>query len=257
MIRDDLHSLLDDYWAWLQNETELRTVANGEYVEITTPFLDRHNDYLQLYARRRDSGWELTDDGYTLLDLRASGVDFSTEKRKQLLNLTLKRLGVKREGHALVVHAGDEEFAEKKHDLVQAMLAVGDLFHTATATVIGLFLEEVESWLEEHDIRFIESVKFSGTSGYDHHFDFVIPGHGDVPERVLQAISRPDRSHVERFLLAWQDTRAVRPAGAQAVAVLNNVEQKVPTPSLEALANYEIKPLLWTERERYIKELAA
>lgn len=257
MIHDELHSLLDDYWAWLQDETELRTVSNGEYVEITAPFLDRHNDYLQIYARRRNSGWELTDDGYTLLDLKASGCDFSTEKRSQLLNLALKRLGVKRDGYALVVHAGDEEFAGKKHDLVQAMLAVDDLFHTATATVIGLFFEEVESWLKEHDVRFVEGVKFSGKSGYDYQFDFVIPGHNDVPERVLQAISRPDRSHVQRFLLAWEDTREVRPAGAQAVAVLNDVEQKVPTPSLDALANYKITPVLWSERDRYVEELAA
>ena len=102
--------------------------------------MDRHNDYLQIYARRHKSGWELTDDGYTLLDLTASGCDFTTDKRKQLLNLRLKRLEVKREGYALVVHASDEEFSAKKHDLVQAMLAIGDLFHTATATVIGLFL---------------------------------------------------------------------------------------------------------------------
>jgi hypothetical protein len=37
--------------SWLKDRTTLREV-NGEYVEITTPYIDRHNDALQIYARR-------------------------------------------------------------------------------------------------------------------------------------------------------------------------------------------------------------
>lgn len=257
MTPDALQHRLEDYWSWLRDETELRAVGDGDYVEITTPFLDRHNDYLQIYVRRRDSGWELTDDGYTIHDLEASGCDFSTEKRAQLLEVTLKRLGVDKDGYALTVQAGEDDFPQKKHDLVQAMLAVGDLFHTATATVIGLFLEEVGQWLEEHEIRYTESVKFTGASGYDHQFDFVIPGFRDVPERVLQAINRPDRARVERLIMAWQDTRETRPSHSEAVAILNDVEQSVPRPSLEALSNYDIRTVLWSERDEHVEALAA
>lgn len=257
MTTDAIEHRLEDHWSWLRGETETRAVGDGDYVEITTPFLDRHNDYLQIYARRRDERWELTDDGYTLLDLEASGCDFSTKKRSQLLDLTLKRLGVQREGYDLTVRAGGDDFPQKKHDLVQAMLAVGDLFHTASATVFSLFLEEVGEWLQSHDIRYTESVKFTGATGYDHHFDFVIPGGRDVPERVLQTINRPDRARVERLILAWQDTRDVRPSDSEAIAVLNDVEQSVPTGSLEALSNYDIRPVLWSDRNSAIEKLAA
>ncbi len=253
-----LEHRLEDYWSWLRDETELRAVDDREYVEITVPFLDRHNDYLQIYARRASNGgWTLTDDGHTLRDLEASGCDFSTEKRAQLLEVTVQRLGVEKDGYALTVQAREETFPQKKHDLVQAVLAVGDLFHTASPTVIGLFLEEVEQWLDENEIRHSESIKLSGASGYDHHFDFLIPGVKDIPERVLEAINRPSRSNVERLIMAWQDTRDARPSRSEAVAILNDVEQSVPRGSLEALASYDIKAIRWSERDEHVEELAA
>lgn len=252
-----LDDRLDAYWSWLRDETETRAIEGSDYIEIATPFLDRHNDYLQIYARPHNGTWHLTDDGYTLHDLKASGCDIATEKRAKLLNTILNRLGVSRDNDALTVDADEESFPQKKHDLVQAMLAVGDLFHTARATVIGLFLEEVEQWLQEKGIRFTESIKFTGASGYDHHFDFVIPGYRDVPERVLQAINRPDRSHVERLIMAWQDTRDNRPTEAEAVAVLNDAEKSIPSTSLEALSNYNIRAVPWSRREEHVAALAA
>ena len=250
-----LDNRLDAYWTWLQDETETRPIEGSDYIEITTPFLDRHNDYIQIYARSRGDQWHLTDDGYTLVDLEASGCDVSTEKRSKLLTTILNRLGVTKEGKALTVRADASSFAQKKHDLVQAMLAVGDLFHTARSTVIGLFLEEVSEWLRMKEIRFVESFKLSGESGYDHHFDFVVPGHRDTPERVLQAINRPERSAVERLIMAWEDTRENRPTESEAIAILNDVEHSVPSSSMEALNRYNIRPMPWSSREDHLDML--
>jgi hypothetical protein len=46
---------------------------NGTWVEITTPYLDRHTDALQTYARQENCGYVPADDGYTIHDLEASG----------------------------------------------------------------------------------------------------------------------------------------------------------------------------------------
>ncbi len=43
----EIEGLLNSYRAWLKEKTTLRE-ANGEWVEITTPYLDRHNDALQI-----------------------------------------------------------------------------------------------------------------------------------------------------------------------------------------------------------------
>ena len=57
----EIERLLNDYRAWLKDKTTLREV-NGSWVEITTPYLDRHNDALQICAREEDGGYVLTDD---------------------------------------------------------------------------------------------------------------------------------------------------------------------------------------------------
>ena len=43
----EIEKLLNDYRAWLKDKTTLREI-NGQWVEITTLYLDRHNDSLQI-----------------------------------------------------------------------------------------------------------------------------------------------------------------------------------------------------------------
>ena len=69
-------------------------LKNREACELTTPFLDRHNDHLQVYATRRNGSFVLSDDGYVLSDLRTSGLEIDTPKRKIILESVLNGLGV-------------------------------------------------------------------------------------------------------------------------------------------------------------------
>ncbi len=78
---NEIERLLSDYRAWLKDKTILREV-NGSWVEITTPYLDRHNDALQIYARGENGAYVLTDDSYTIHDLEASGCNLNTRSVK-------------------------------------------------------------------------------------------------------------------------------------------------------------------------------
>jgi hypothetical protein len=118
----DIEKLLNDYRAWLKEKTTLREV-DGSWIEITTPYLDRHNDALQIYAQQENGGYLLTDDSYTIHDLEASGCNLHTEKRRDLLNMTLNGFGVKIDKEALQIRATAESFPLRKHNLIQAMLA--------------------------------------------------------------------------------------------------------------------------------------
>ncbi len=135
----EIEKLMDDYRMWLKDKTTLRQ-TNGEWVEITTPYLDRHNDALQIYARRENGGFVLTDDSYIIHDLEASGCNLNTDKRKDLLRMTLNGFGVKLNNDAIEVLATAESFPLRKHNLIQAMLAVNDLFYLAKPVVESLFL---------------------------------------------------------------------------------------------------------------------
>ena len=251
----EIEQLLHNYRAWLRDKTTLRQV-NGEWVEITTPYLDRHNDALQIYIRVENGGYVLTDDSYTIHDLEASGCNL-TKKRQDLLKMTLNGFGVKLQDEALEVHATAESFPLKKHSLIQAMLAVNDLFYLAKPVVESLFFEDVVSWLDANEIRYTPKPKFTGFSGYDYVFDFVIPKSRKQPERIVQAISHPTRETALSFINAWTDTRQTRTPESKAYGMLNDIEQPVSGNVIDALRNYQIRPVPWTDRAQVVPELAA
>jgi hypothetical protein len=251
----DVQKLLDQYWAWLREKTTLREVS--DWVEITTPYIDRHNDRLQIYAKRRNGGYVLTDDGYTLGDLQQSGCNIDSPKRQALLKMTLNGFGVQVSEQALEVHASADNFALRKHNLVQAMLAVNDMFYLASPVVASLFYEDVVAWLDLSDIRYTPKVTFTGKSGYHHLFDFVIPRSKAQPERILRAISRPSRDTAQAMAFSWIDTKEVRPPESRAYAVLNDSEHPISESVLDAMRNYDVRPVLWSGREQVRQELVA
>lgn len=253
----EIEKLLGDYRVWLKDKTTLREVSDS-WVEITTPYLDRHNDALQIYARVENGGYVLTDDSYTIHDLEASGCNLYTEKRRELLSMTLNGFGVRMNNQAIEIHASPENFPARKHNLIQAILAVSDLFYLAQPVVTSLFFEDVIAWLDESDIRYTPKVKFTGISGFDHLFDFVIPKSANkYPERIVQAINHPTRDAAEVFIYKWSDTREVRPPESKAYAILNDFEQSISGGVLDAFRNYQIHPVPWSRRAEVVAELAA
>lgn len=251
----EIQRLLDRYVAWLKEKTTLRQVDT--WVEITTPYLDRHNDYVQIYAKRENSGYLLTDDGYTIEDLEQSSCKLESPRRQELLKMTLNGFGVKLNNGALEIRVSPENFALRKHNLVQAILAVNDMFYLAVPMVASLFYEDVVTWLDLHEIRYTPKVKFTGKSGYDHLFDFVVPKSRRQPERILQTINRPSRETAQAIAFAWIDTREVRAPDSKAYALLNDSEQALSTGVLDALKNYEVRPIPWSKRDEVREELAA
>ena len=254
-MTEEIQALLDQYWDWLRDKTTLRQM-NG-WVEITTPYLDRHNDRLQIYAMRQDGGYVLADGGYVLDDLEQSGCKIDGGRRRALLAMTLNGFGVQLVENQLQVNASKSSFALRKHNLVQAMLAVNDLFYLAQPMVVNLFYEDVVIWLDASNVRYTPNVKFTGASGYDHLFQFVIPKSAAQPERILRPINRPNRERAQSMAFSWIDTKDVRPSESRAYAILNDSSTGVSATVLDAMRSYEVNPILWSERDRTLPELAA
>ena len=228
----EVQSLLDQYWIWLRDTTSLREI--GDSTEITTPYLDRHNDSLQLYAKRVNGGFVLTDDGYILDDLEQSGCKIDSAKRQGLFKTTLNGFGVQINEKALEVHASADNFVLGKHN------------H-----------EDVVAWLDLSDIRYTPNVKFIGKSGYDHRFDFVIPKSTVQPERVVRTINRPSRDTAQAMAFSWIDTKEVRSPDSRAYAILNDADQQVSENVLAAIRSYDVHPIVWSARDQACEELAA
>lgn len=253
MSISNCNALINEYVTWLREQI---TVANVDGAcEITTPFLDRHNDFLQIYVIEDGDQYILTDGGYILSDLRMSGVELNSEKRLNALGTILRGFGVEKYGQELRVIAQPKLFGQKKHALIQAMLAVNDLFLVAQSRVVSFFIEDVEQYLQLHKIRFLPQVTFTGRSGYPHHFDFAIPSSQDAPERLVKALNSPTRNNISSLIFSWNDTKKSRSPNTKAYAFLND-EKSIQDESVGALRSYGITPIYWTKRDDEIGRLS-
>ena len=77
------------------------------------------------------------------------------------------------------------------------------------------------------------------------------------PERIVQAINRSNRDTAEAIAFSWIDTKEVRPANSQAYVLLNDSEHTPSGSVIDALKNYDVRPVLWSKREDVREELAA
>ncbi len=257
-MKSEFKGLLESYFLWIKDKTVLSDVSrNSDWAKITTPHLDRHNDCLEFYIKREDKGFLLSDDGYILEDLEASGCDLSTPKRQELLKITLAGFGIQIDGKKLTTHANQETFPIKKHNFIQAMLAVNDLFYLASPHIASLFYEDVVSWLNLCEIRYTPKIKLTGKSGYDHMFDFVIPKFKTEPERIIQTITHPTKDATQSLMFKWLDTKDTRNTQSRLYAFLNDGESRISKSIISALENYDAVPVPWSKREDYRQELAA
>lgn len=249
MLRE-VQSLVDNYLTWLHSETELCEV--NDYIEVSTPYLDRHNDYVQIYVKPERNGFLLTDCGYTIQDLELSGISIDTPRRSALLEEILNGFGITLNypTKAFESHSSIDEFAIHKHNLIQAILAAGDLVFSVTPRGPTLFHQRVFRWLDECQIRYTPDVKLSGKSGFDHRFDFLIPKAGSNPERVFRAINVPSQESVQKLTFAWIDTRSYQAQDQEANAILNDSIKPVKASILQAMENYQINPYLWSLRDK-------
>lgn len=247
MKKSECERLIAEYVGWLKQGLRISELEGC--CQISTPFLDRHNDEIEIFVEKRNGGIVLTDDGYTISDLEATGMNFETEKRKAHLQSILNGFGVHLENKEVVVAASPQDFPQKKHALVQAILSINDMFVMAEEHVMSLFKEDVAKFLDQASIPFFADLKLSGRSGFDHKFDFGLPKTAKKPQRVLQAINVLGKDQATSFAFAIADVRVIRRDPLQAFTFLNDVEHPVKEDNLAAIRAYEIQPLFWSHRD--------
>lgn len=271
---NNINLLIESYYSWLRDKTAWKNIENSDWLSITAPYLDRHNDYIQIYLKKTSNGYLLTDDGDTIEGLRADGCKLDSQKRQQLLQLTLRGYGVDKEEDALQIKAvSDNDFPICKHSLIQAILAVNDMFYMTLSHVASLFFEDVQKWLDNAHIRYSPRIQIRGLSNYIRNFDFVIPKSPNYPERLIKTINHPTKNSVDSIIMDWEDTKSVRSQDSLLYAFINDGKREVAEVDVKvndvknsqtnikkassALTNYKINPVLWSKRNKIKEELAA
>ena len=165
-------------------------------VEITTPCLDRHNDYIQVWVNRDLSEYYISDGGYTLIDLSASGCDIKCPSRVERIDTIARRLDVQLDGQSLEVRTDKRHCSVRMHQLIQAMLVIGNLFYSDSNVDNEPFELSVRIWLDSLSVQYESPVTYTGKSGFDHRFHVVISDASSRAKQVVVAVGNLDRSNV-------------------------------------------------------------
>ena len=250
-----MNDLIDRYYKWLRDRTILK--EEKDVVEITTPYLNAHNDYIQIYLKKDGESYILSDEGATISELEMYGCSLESGKRNKILNSILQGFGVFLKDGVIQNTANVEDFPLKKHCLIQALLSVSDMFFLSDPYIKSIFLEDVHNWLDFCDIRFSPNIIIKGLSGFDRKFDFVIPKSRKAPERLLKAINNPTKNAADLFIMDWLDTKDSRSDGSSAFVFVNDTEKTIAPAIPQALKNYGIAYCPWSERDSVKAQLVA
>ncbi len=247
------------YLNWLQSNIEQFKINDFTF-RLTLPFLNRDNDYTEIYIiKRDDNNFLITDDGITIGDLELSGFDpFSSERRKKIFNSIITAHGVsKTQNNELIIECTLDDLALKKHMLVQCMVKISDMFYLSRKNIQSLFLEDVQDFLNIHKIRYVENTGIIGKSKLSTHYDFIIPHSEKAPERLIQVINHLDLTTAKTVIFSWNDTKNVRKPDSKLYTFIQDTQRNISKSSLNILKEYDIYPALWSKKDKYINELSA
>ena len=247
--------LKEKYINWLEDEISVNKI--GEYLEVTSPFLDRYNDYLQVYAKiQNDNEIIITDDSYTINNLKMSGIDFNSIKRKQLLTTFINKYNINLKDDELIVKTNIDDFPRKILFLMQAMLNIDDMFMLSQNKVASIFLDDVTNFLDEKEIFYSKDVNFIGKSGFLYSYEYLIQRSKTQPERLCKVINNPNRQNFQNTIFMWNDTKETRNYDSKLIVFLND-ENKIDSNVMDGFKNYNVDTIPWSRKNDYINLLKA
>lgn len=242
--------IIEKYVNWLKDNLKFKDISE-DLVKVQTPFVDSHNDYIVIYIKKRKEEYILTDDGRTLFDLQSAGVSLTDNRLKQLQEfVNAQGVNYDKESEHIFVVTDWDSLPQKKNDLIQAIINVGDMFLTAQANVKNLFYEEVALYFKSKNIAYVPNTYLEGGGGVKHKIDFIIGKLKKSPQ-LIKAVNNPEKTIIEIELFKYIDISKHNTQYEQSekIMFLNDTEREVKKEHLNLIKSHGIIPLLWSERE--------
>jgi len=257
-MNTETNGLVERYVQWLREKSSERELDGG-WKALTLPFLDHHNDHLEVYVRQESDGLRITDDGRIARDLKQIGCDLKVRtKRRAIAEKILKGLGFTPDlldKGELTKTAVNGDFPQELHSILSSMLALDGLANTAQSSVVVPFKEEVANWFKSAGVHAEADARFVGHSGVSHEFDFQIPQTKIKRAKVVHSIAVPDRVHIQSFTYSVIDIRdELNGNSPEFYAFINDNVLKGKKQYL-ALLSHDIEPMWWSRRDEYLGKL--
>lgn len=242
----DAMMLKKNYIDWYSKQIEFNSIEDN-LVRIDVPFQDHLNDGIVFYAEldRHTDKIILTDDGYTMYNLDVSGVNINrSNKRKTIFSEGLSSYGInynERTGE-LYTSCTLKEFSKVKHRFLQCLLFINDMYLLSENNIRHIFSEDVEKFLDHHEIMYSKDLSIIGHSGMTHKFDFLITSTKDKPEKFLKTISNPNNPLIIKALVTDVNQAKIvkREKPNKIISILNDKEKEVSSSTIKLLESSNI-----------------
>ena len=136
-----MQNVRNAYLNWLKEKIPVKEIKKIKFkqinglIEITTPFLDRNNDWIQIYIWKTKNYtgndiFILTDNGNTRVDLALAGINVLNHETQEIFQAILHEkfnMRFNGLGELSILCEKEEELPEKIHLLVEAIITISHL----------------------------------------------------------------------------------------------------------------------------------
>lgn len=257
-----VNALINDYYIWLKSKTVIISDEKTQWVAIQTPFIGLFNDTIEMYAQKKENKIILSDNGETFhnLDLVGSSLN-RTGERRNIAERILLNYGIQLQETELIAETTEQNFAQKKHNFLSAIMELNDLYVLSKTSVSSIFKEDVRTYLDDKNVIYTPDFISKGSTGLEFMFDFQIAGKRS--ELVLKSFNTINKQMLSSFLFSWDDIKPIREKiskkNVTAIAIINDEEKPIKGEFLDALKAKNANYIIWSERhsEENIMKLKA
>ncbi|MCL2064287.1 MAG: DUF1828 domain-containing protein [Candidatus Cloacimonetes bacterium] len=251
----DFQKLIATYTSWFS--AEFSYAQYSDYYELTTPFLDRFCDCIQVYIKQEADGLiTITDDSYVINNLIASGFKLKPKsKRKQMIERLIRIYDLQLDGNAIKVTTTISDFPKRLHHLFQALLAIDDMFENIVENPKDFFIEDVLAFFKEKFFVYEKDFPLIGKTGSKYKYDFYFPKNSTKPDRFCKIFSKITKQKRDMVIFNWLDTQETRNnklKSSELYVLLNNINI-ANMEDIAALKNYDIKTICFSDKNEVVK----
>jgi hypothetical protein len=245
------NTIINEYLKWIKDNTHVFSLKDSTHEKVVTPFLDTSNDHLQIYIlKNTEDHFTLTDDGATIAHLSMKGVDLNTPRRKKILEEIVRSYSAELNSDSgeIFINARKNNIGQKKHNFIQALLAINDMSQLSTDNVTSIFKEEVADFLTLSQIGYIPDVNIVGKSSFQHHIDFAIPS--PYGEFLVKTLNVPKKDQVMSSLFIFSDIKEQRDKSHNVIFYNDTLDgAKLSQESQKALEEYGVETFKWSDKQ--------
>ncbi|KRK98680.1 hypothetical protein FD04_GL000415 [Secundilactobacillus odoratitofui DSM 19909 = JCM 15043] len=259
---DQIDSIAQDWLRFIKESHEFR-IASDNRIRVNTPFTDPFGDEISLMISLTDKQYTVSDQGYTLWNLKVNGLDLSDKRSQRYRNLMsiLDKTNTSLSKSDVIQTTGSKsDIPQMINDLTQTLIQVSDLIYLSRNNTKSVFLEDVRSYFETQKDTYstLRGMSMRGQSQLKYNIDYIF--NLTVTDRkfvnVYNALSR---SLVEQLIGIWADTIQYRKANDQEKVPLSIIVPNVSDKEerfVSSLSKHNIDVVPFDDKEQVNDKLA-